>query len=227
VTDQTDIETGEPWGRASEKRGLSHLDIAMEFVKDFPIGVIISAADFDNWAQRHGLLNTPTNAPKRSDAWMAHLHRRHELRYRINRSGSHPRLTELGSTPFSMDTIGQGTYEIRAPQVAAAQTTLPKKIVSLTNNKRKQLAYLMESSDWPAIPPHERAMAESIYDDIENFGELVTLQANVISRKLVKLELKLKRAIELGDIKPSNHGIQQLIAAPEDIDAEDVDGEAV
>jgi hypothetical protein len=184
------------WGEANEKRGLEKFADAIAFVREFPITTILTNEQFDEWAQRQGLLNSPPpTALKRSDTWMAHLHRRHELRYRLNKAGSHPRLQENGATPFSMDSLGRGMYQVRAPHIAVAQSGLPRKVASLVKYKKIQLTYLMQSADWTQIPPHERAVAESIYDDIENFAALINLQADSLSNKLGKLRRRLEQIV--------------------------------
>jgi hypothetical protein len=203
------------WGEASSQRGLSHLQQAIEFVTDHPIGTRLSAADFDQWAQRHGLLNLPVNAPKNSDAWKAHLMRRHELRYRINRSGAHPRLREQNATPFSLDKVQTNLYEVRAPHASATLLGIPNKVASLVDTNRKKLSYLLQSADWDVLPPYERMVAESLYDDIDGFSDDVHSRCNRLDHKFSKLQARLKRAIDLGEIKPRNHGIQQLLTKAE------------
>lgn len=211
---QSSSEQQPSWGEAGKTRGRANMQLAIDFVRDFPIGTRLDAADFDAWAERHGLLTVPPNyAAKDSDAWKAHLMRRHEQRYRINRGGSHPRLREEGSTPFSLDTITQGIYEVRAPHDAAAHSEIPSKVARFFDTKRKRLAYLMQSADWDVLPPYERILAEAIFDDIDGFRDDVQNNSTRITSKIAKLEGRIRKAIDVGQIKPQNGGIKQLLDA--------------
>jgi hypothetical protein len=200
-----------PWGEANDRRGKGHTDLAKVFVKDHPIGTALSADTLDEWMAQHGMLELPLpEAPKNSDAWMGHLQRRHIMRGRLNKAGTHPRMSEEGSMPFIITAI-KGGYEVRSPEIAASKAELPRKISRLTQTKRQQLAYLMQSADWSALPPHERSIAETIYDDIDAFTADIKTDADRISRKLAKLEHRIRLALEAGEIKPRNHGIQGLL----------------
>jgi hypothetical protein len=211
----TDIEKYDfderPWGIANPKRGLRYHELALAFVKDHPIGTTLTVEEFDTWAQHRGELNVPTGAPKHSDAWKAHLQRRHELRNKLRTASCHPRMLESGSTPFSLDQITQGALEVRKPQDAIVHANIPKKIASLITTKRKQLDYVMQSADWEHIPPHLKERLETIHEDIDAFKENIDLHERHLSQKLVRLQLKLKREIEIGAITPVNHGLQQLL----------------
>lgn len=213
VSHQASHESTEPWGDAHPRRGLGYHEIAVAFVKDFPVGETLTAATFDDWAQKRGLLNVPTNAPKRSDAWMAHLHRRHELRYRLNKAGSHPRMIEAAQS-FVIETVVNGTYEVRSPQSAVIHSQVQRKLTSLMETKRQQVAYLMQSADWGEIQPQERTLMEELYFDIEAFEKHVNLQADLLGQRFARVESRLRRAIEKGELKPLNGGLGQLLTPP-------------
>jgi hypothetical protein len=195
------------WGQANPRRGATHEDTARSFVTRFPVGTTLSAEEFDEWAQSAELLKTPVSTRRDTDAWKAHLQRRHELKYSINQAGSHPRM----DTPFVIEVVAQGVWEVRAPQVAISRNKMLDRVESLTKTKRKKLAYLMQSADWSILPPHERAFAEALFDDIEMFQEQLNLSARALSSKFSKLENRLRRAVECGDIKPRNGGIRQIV----------------
>lgn len=88
---------------------------------------------------------------------------------------------------------------------------------SLCITKRRQLGYLMQSADWSLLPPHERAFAESLYDDINSFARRVNDDAGDLSNKFRKLEGKLKKAIE-GGLESANGGIAAVLEAHGDDD---------
>jgi len=209
------------WGKANTRRGRNYDDIAKATIAKFPIGHHFSNDEFDAWLQEcEMLVIPPEDAAKNSDAWLAHLQRRHQCRARINKAATHPRMTDDGSMPFILTAIRNGV-EVQSPQVAAASAGLPNKISSLVNTKRKQLSYLMQSADWAVLPPHEQAIAEAIYDDIDMFSTNTQTTADHIGRKLGKLQHRIKQLIEAGTVVSNNGGLRQLLSAPaeEDDDA--------
>lgn len=212
ATQDSSLDIAEkPWGSANPLRGANHEDTAASFVRDYPPGTTLKQDEFDEWAQRHGLLNVPTGAPKKSDAWLAHLQRRHQLRYNINMAGSHPRM----EIPFVVESIKGGNLEVRTPQLAISKCKLTDRLETLCVTKRRQLAYLMQSADWSGLPQHERIVAETLYDDIDMFQQKIELEATCLNGKFAKLESKLRRAVESGRIKPQNGGIRGLISPNE------------
>jgi lipopolysaccharide biosynthesis protein len=153
----------------------------------------------------------PEDTPKNSDAWLGHLQRRHQHRAKINKAATHPRMYEKEhSSAFTIAAVAGG-FEVRATHTAASKNELAKRLATLTVTKRKQLAYLMQSTDWLNLPPHERAVAETIYDDIVALEEDTSKSAERISSKLERLEHRIQRALDAGDICSQNGGIQRLL----------------
>jgi hypothetical protein len=174
------------------------------------VGSILSKDAFDNWlAERRLLELPPADAPKNSDAWLGHLQRRHQIRSKINNTAMHPRMTNEGSVPFRIDPVSD-FWEIRAPHVAAERHGTAARVASLATTKRQQLAYLMQSADWTALPVHERIFAQEIFVDISNFEEDIRISATRVQDKLDRLSRRLQAAIDSGEIHPRD-GIRQLI----------------
>lgn len=196
-----------PWGEANPRRGANHEIAALAFLRAFPVGTTLTAEAFDEWAQTKGLIKVPVSVKKKSDAWLAHLQRRHQLRYSINLAGSHPRM----ENPFVIEAVGQNIWEVRSPETAIARNQTTKRIESLTQTRRKQLAFLMQSADWSALPPYERIFAESLYDDINAFGETIEQSARQLNNKFQRLEHNLRVAVERGEIQPRNGGIKAIV----------------
>lgn len=196
-----------PYGECNPLRGANHVDAAMAFVAEFPIGSILSPERFDDWAHKKGFLNVPDGARKSSDAWLAHLQRRHQLHYNINKAATHRRM----DVPFAVEFVRNGMWEVRPPHISIAKTKITQRVESLLGTKRKQLDYLMQSADWNVLPPHERIFAESLYDDLDMYQQQIELHTRNLSNKFSKLESKIKRAVESGEIKPQNGGIRRLL----------------
>lgn len=201
-----------PWGEAHPMRGKNHEDIAVAFVTAFPVGSVLSPDEFDSWTQHAGILNVPTGAPKTSDAWKAHLQRRHELRYNINKAGPHPRMADRGVTPFVIDYAGGKKWEVRTPHESISRSGLPRKLEMLVSSHRRRLRYLMQSEDWDALSPYARVAAEALYDDITNFAQMTDVLAGQLAAKFSRLEANIKRAVESGETTPRNGGITMLLS---------------
>jgi hypothetical protein len=184
---------------ANPKRGLKDHIIAVPFIREYPIGTTISAAQFDDWGERHGLFTVPRNVSKASIAWKAHLMDRHHLKMRLNRGGTHPRLMDEGLTPFSLDSIGQGVFEIRSPQIAIIQDELPHKLQSLLNTKHRRLTYLLQSVDRTQIPAWDQVRMETIVDAIEGLRDRVNAEVMRIDRQYQKLDQRIHRWMEAGE----------------------------
>lgn len=196
------------WSRpAHPLRGKGYEDAAEAFLKAFPIGRRLTSEEFGDWAQSEGLISGPSSNQKQSDGWQAYCQRRHQLRHNINKAGTHPRM----SSPFVIDSLGIGSWEVRSPSVAIIRSQMLDKIHSLTMTKRRQLKYLIESADWEALPPEDRLVAESLTEDIDQFEERVDLDARSIARKFSRLEQKLKAAVASGLLKPRNGAIRAII----------------
>jgi hypothetical protein len=214
LTSPMETSSQVPWGDANPRRGKTNLELALSFIAAFPIGTRVSSAEFDQWAANEGHLVVPSveaSRDKQSDAWKAHLMRRHELRYRINKAGTHPRLADEGSTPFTMDTIIPGSYEVRSPHVAYAQSSMAAKIMSTTHTQKTKLTYLMQSADWSTLPPYERIFAEEIYSEIDGLAEDTITRAGRLNKKMDGLKKRLELSVETGEIKPQNGGISRLL----------------
>jgi hypothetical protein len=205
---------GEPatrWGTASKNRGVKFHEVALAFAAAFPIGSTLNADKFDKWAIDNNLISEPTDTSKQSDAWLAHLQRRHILRYNINRASTHPRMINSPASPFVIDTVSTGEYEVRAPQEAMYQPTLPQRVESLTKTRRKQLDHLMQSTDWENLDAYYKASANRLYDDIEAFESEIDLKARNLGKKFIGLQADLKAAVETGKVLVTDGGIKGMI----------------
>jgi len=207
-------------GAASDTRGMGqsgrYTEAAKALLVDHPIGTELSPSLMDQRLQKLGLLAIPAEGtPKNSDAWLGHLQRRHIMIGRINKSSTHPRMREQGSECFVI-VPEAGLFRIKAPQEVIAEGKLPKKTRSVFINGRKHLRYLMESADWTVLPPHEKAMAESIDDDYDIVEAQLTLLMRGLEKKFEKLRFKIKLALSTGNIQPRDDGIHRFLAAPDE-----------
>lgn len=215
---ELDNREEEAWGKANDRRGtayagngVSYRDYAVAFAREFPIGTILTHQQFDEWLQRCGLLTIPpSDASKGSDAWMGHLQRRFQHRDKINKAATHPRMWERGSTPFVIAAYAGG-YEVQAPHTAATRSHIGDSIMSLLETKKKQIAYLMQSSDWTQLPPYERVMAQEIYEDLSEYSEDMKTGADRHNKKVTRLQTRLRASIERGEIQSVDGSLKRLV----------------
>lgn len=198
---------------ANPRRGLTAAEPAEGFVQAFPVGSRLTPEQFDGWAKDQGLLTVPEVTDRQSDAWKAHLQRRHELKFRLNRAGTHPRMTDHGSTPFSIESVSSGVWEVRAPEIAIANTRMLYQVSSLLTTKRKTLRFLIESADWSVLPPWEVMFAKSLFHDINRFSNLVQNETLCLDQKFVELQMKFADAIAKGEMTASP-AIQSMLSFP-------------
>jgi hypothetical protein len=184
------------WKPANKVKGLKDHVHAVAFIKEFPIGTTLSGDQLDDWFERQGLLTVPHNVAKSSIAWRAHLHDRHTARSHINRGASHPRMMDENLPPFSIESIGQGVFEVRSTHAAAIYADIPRRVHSVTETKKKKLMYLMQSVDWSRIPADDRLRCETIYDNIEGLSKIIGFNCEQIENNIARLELRLRRLRE-------------------------------
>lgn len=222
-------------------RGAKYKDNAIEFAKKWPIGTSLTWKEFCEWAHSKNLLPTTQpdlhlieagikaenekrmklgkdpedSSPRRSNAWLAHLQRRHQARMNLNKAAQHSSMIECNpGGAFSIESIG-GVLMVKDVAKVMAEGTAAKRIKSLANTKRKQLEYLFQSTDWAQLPPHERAIAESLKDDIDDWVSIIDLQAKQHEAKFAKLQSRLSSLVAIGDIMPQNGGIMKLLESEE------------
>ena len=208
MNEQRTLDTIQPHRAAAEK-----------FLEAFPVGSSLSPTDFDTWARTHGLLNTPPDIPKRSDTWLAHLQRRHQLRYSISRQGL--RLGHDGKTSaFTIEAINGKTWMVRTPHEAIIHSQVGRKIDRVTNTKRKHLELLMASADWKAVTPWDRMVAEQLVKAIKRLSSRVTFEVDAIDADIKELQERVQRSLEMGEIKTANGTLKALLAKPDDEEPE-------
>jgi hypothetical protein len=190
---------GAPWGKANPRKGKAHLDSSLKFIARFPIGTTLSADEFDVWAHDEKLLAVPFGCPTTSDAWKVHVAKRQTRRCRINVSGVHPRLLHEGATPFVIDWQGRDLYEVNSPETSLLLVGAYPKFVQTLQSKRSQIARLYQGVDFNRLPPHHRAYAEQMYEDVDALADAFTSQIGLITQRFAKFKGRVERyLIEAG-----------------------------
>jgi len=227
---------GGHWPKANPLRGMvytddslttTYVDHALDFIGIYPIHHYLTQRTFDEWLESRGLLIIPPEGtPKDADPWLGHLYRRTQHRKKLNLAATHPRMYELESRAFYVAVFDEG-YQVREPHNHATRQGLIRRINSLTTTKRKQIEYLMQSTDWINLPPWEKIVAENLYEDLRAFEGLIYLQADQIESKYQKLQGRLRQALARGEISSTNGGIARLITDQTilDFDADNEDPE--
>jgi len=196
--------------KANEKRGLGYHEQAIDFIRQFPIGTTLSPRQFDDWSCANGSMPAPATTEKGSEGWMAHLQRRHQFRYSLNKAGAHPRMTRDGLTPFVIETLSQGTWTVRSTHGAIQHNRMSSVVISLVTTKKRQLRHLIESTDWESLPVAERVHTEDLLEGIEDYAKRVQLDGELLHQRFERLGAKLRRLTESGAIKSRNGGIKAI-----------------
>ncbi len=213
-----ELDEDKPWGKAHPQRGAGYTDKALAFLAAFPIGSTLSPEEFDAWAHRHSFLQTTPE--KESDAWPKHVRDRNVLRRCISRASTHPR---MGDRTFTIAVVASGSlWVVRSLQEAIVNNNAMDQIAGLYNTKLQQLAYILQGADWSAQLPHERPLAEAIYDDLEVAKAIQLTQAKGFMKKIQKIKDKLRQSPQ-----PQDDRLRQILQEPEEVDeADDVSEES-
>jgi len=209
-----------PVKAANKRRGAEYRDDAIEFAKQYPIGSTLTWDEFTQFSIDQGIIDVaslPTEeeaADKQSNAWLAHLQRRHQVRTSLNKASAHPAMIPYGGA-FVIEPSGGGLV-VRSTAQAMAANDAPRRIASLATSKRQKLEYLIQSTDWSQLPAHERGLAEAVRRDIDDWVEVVNLQATQLERKFVDLGHHLNKLVAIGQVQATNGGITGLLSNGED-----------
>jgi len=213
------IETG--WPTVNPLRGAGYHELAVKFVRDYPIGETITVEAFDKWAYEHGYLTYPKDAEdartgvinKQSDAWLAHLTRRNQLRQNLYKASTHPRMYENGGKCFVLNNSGNGSMIVESASTALERPQFSKKLDTLIDTKRKQLSFLMQSADIDQMQPWQKSMVKKLFKDIEQWNKELIDRTNYLDESFADLVLEIRQEIASGSLTPVNHGLLRLIGA--------------
>lgn len=198
---------------ANKLRGKPFHEHAVAFSESFHIGDALTPEKFDAWAQSLGYLpEVAVGVSKQSDTWLAHLQRRHQLRYSINKAATHPRMYEENRAPFIIEHAGPNLWEVRSVADAINQDATAKKLARLAVVQRRKLLYLQQSEDFVQLPPYLRMAVTDISADIDSALQKTALEARDLERRIQRITDRVRASLESGEIKSKNGGIDGLLA---------------
>jgi hypothetical protein len=198
---------------ANKLRGKSFHDQAVAFSEAFAIGEALTPEKFDKWAHEKGYLNVPFDASKQSDVWLAHLQRRHQFRYSINKAAMHPRMREENRAPFTIEHAGPNLWEVRSVVDAINRDDTAKKLARLAVVQRRKLLYLQQSEDFVQLPIYLRMAVLDISADIDEVLEKTALEAKGLERRIDRITERVRASISEGEVTPTNGGIAGLLSS--------------
>lgn len=212
------LNTDIPVRPANLRRGASYRDAAIDFIKKWPLQSHLTWEEFCLWAYEEGLLEElpPKHADKKSKEWLAHLQLRHQAKTNLNKAASHPSMIPYGGAFFIASSAG-GLF-VRSTAQQMIEGGLTKSVGDLANTKRKQLEYLIQSTDWAQLPEPTRNTVEDLKDDLDNWIARVSLDAEHMENRLSKLKGRLDRMVKSGDVKALNGGIAGLLESDDNED---------
>jgi len=223
--DKLEKDVVSPVGTANPTRGAGYHDAAVEFIKSFPIGTELTAAEFDGFAISHDLIKPPTSYERSSDGWQAFLQRRHQAKINLNKAGSHPRMIDCGSKAFSIMQVGNGRLVVKSPYEAAVNTPVGKQVESLVETKKKALRHLLQSVDYAELPPVEQSQIQNLYETLEDFKAQVEFSTTRLSDKFDRLRVGVEKLVKEGKVLPQNGAIKGFVSLADDKDVDVIDEE--
>jgi hypothetical protein len=201
TTTMVESQSVKPAHRQRGKRFDAH---ARDFIARFPHGTTLSQDEFCHWAAERGLMPyvaTPEFPNgRRTDYWKANLMRRHEVRYNLNKAGTHPRMNH-GENPlaFSLDSVTGNTLEVRFPHVSYAENKLASAVTSLVAHKRKGLKYLLESADFSRLSVPDQTRITLLDEDIGAFEDRLAYEAKTLNQRVAVVRNTLRHLSEQGE----------------------------
>lgn len=192
---------------------------AIALLQTYKLDSIITHGEFDDWAIKRDILKKPSSTEPGSDGWLAHVQRRHQLRYLINKAASNPRIrNEAGIEPYVIERIGTDQYHIRRLHIAVLLNKVAERVQSYMMNKQIKFEAMMEAMDWSQISPYIKMNAENQIQDITGLGEITTLMLKMHDQKCARFLGQLVVLIKDGAIPntPEIDNLIDLMSKPED-----------
>lgn len=216
------------WKPEHGNRGTTDQDIrnaCVAFITEFPYGTRLATDQFDAWLERQGLLNVPVNVSKRSDAWKAHLQRRHEIKRKMTTFSTTTKIRRDGTrAPFVIETIAgsNGQWEVRSPEHAISLKEPGLRVQKLVDTNRRKIEQLMASADWERLPPYMKVFARSLLGAIDTFKSTIDAHGSGLDRQFQELQNDLKELEREGVLKSANGGIKAITSDSDVDDDEEV-----
>jgi len=157
------------------RRGEVHLNISNAFIKEFPVGSILTLKDFDDWGfaqHEYGVIN-PNSTQELNDV-------RNNLRKRVNNGGTAD--SRMHNECFTVEVLNHGKdYEVReaSKQMDISVKELPRQMKNYFNSKKTRINTLTTSSDFDRLPPMDRIRIELLEMHLD---ETATDIANAMAR---------------------------------------------
>jgi hypothetical protein len=202
------------WGNARSGRGISNLDKAQAFARDYPPGSELTREAFCNWAAGQGYLSAP---PSQSNQplWLQHQHRTADLLKKIRTSARSPVMQGSPSGPYRID--GKRMLKVVAlDEMHLINPEATRPIETMTRHVHQQLKHEFQSADWAQFSPATRYQAEEMYREHEYWEEDLKVQRK---RQYERLE-RTRRVIEQ---ERNARQMQLALAAPENDDGLGID----
>lgn len=194
--------TSLPSARKSDLDVAENFAIAFDIPDDSADSTIITVEDFDAWALRCGYYE---GIEGNSDAIN---NARNRVRYAINNVATGQPWRDAGGSAFIVRVSAHGrTYAITTPAsgyVDAGQT-LPRKVESIANTRRKQLSTLLNAVDYSALSSELRIEARTQMRNIDNWIERQDTEMRQMERGFRQLRQMIQQESEQAALLIANH----------------------
>jgi hypothetical protein len=206
------------FGTSDPRKGDRHKHVAVRFAVQFPVGTTLTVDEFDLWCESEGLLTVPPSpVAKSSDAWLAHLQRRHQIKHGLNQALTHARMNAVGGVQpcriVSVSTPGGRRFEVLNLTDAVSNNKMAKSVTSLTKTHRTRILYAMQAADWEMVPAIDRLRLQMIFDHIEGYGDLITSEGERLTRRIDAAIRSIEHLVQSG-LLPASSGVRAALTAP-------------
>jgi hypothetical protein len=174
---------------------------AITLLQTFKLDSIITHGDFDKWAIKCGILKPPSSTEQGSDGWLAHIQRRHQVRYAINNAASNLRMREeAGVEPYVIERVGTDQYHIRRLHIAVLLNKATERVQSYMMNKQILFEDMVNVMDWSQISPYIKMNAEYQIQDLETISRMTTTMLEIHDQKCARFIDQLVKMMNDGRI---------------------------
>lgn len=201
----------------STRKGRSGLLETTAFIDDFPLdpsydkSKVITVADFDEWAVKHGFIADPVERDTRNSD-------RNILRAKINNTASSKAWLTTDKEPFHIAVKDHGhTYSIEHSSNAFAfkAAKLPREMESLMKTKKGSLDHLLGSLDVDKLPSSLQLRIKMLNRQIVSYAETVELACSQLNREFHAIQADIVQSIGSTPPMITDGGIDQVLRIDE------------
>jgi hypothetical protein len=181
-----------PWGRANPRRGRNRRLVAVNFVRQFPVGSSLTSDKLDELFEGQGLLTIPEERTPGSPEWTRHVEVRKQEKAKLNNAATHPEMSINGATPFYLrfDRSSQ-LYYVLDPVEAIVEYGVQKKQDRNTRTRAHEVELIAQSRE--QYDEYEEVLINYSLSQIESLKRINKTVAEEQERNARELKDQIER----------------------------------